>query len=121
MPRSLCSGWSCLTGWSLYARGISRRKNYKQYDIETWMPSRESYGETHSSSLLLDFQARRSNIRYRDEEGRLQYCCTLNNTMVAAPRILIPLLENHQRADGTVYIPLALRKYMNGIEEIRHA
>lgn len=94
-------------------------KNYKQYDIETWMPSRGSYGETHSSSSLLDFQARRSNIRYRDEDGHLQYCYTLNNTAVATPRILIPLLENHQRADGTVYIPPALRKYMNGLKELR--
>lgn len=94
-------------------------KNYEQYDIETWMPSRGSYGETHSSSLLLDFQARRSNIRYRDEDGQLQYCYTLNNTAVATPRILIPLLENHQRADGSVYIPPALRKYMNGLEELR--
>jgi seryl-tRNA synthetase len=90
--------------------GDMGQKNYKQYDIETWMPSRGSYGETHSSSLLLDFQARRSNIRYRDEDGRLQVCFTLNNTAVATPRILIPLLENHQREDGSVYIPPALRR-----------
>jgi seryl-tRNA synthetase len=92
---------------------------YKKYDIETWMPSRGNYGETQSASNLLEFQARRSNIRYRDENGQLQYCHTLNNTAVATPRILIPLLENHQRRDGTVYIPKALRKYMNGIEEIK--
>jgi seryl-tRNA synthetase len=91
---------------------------YKKYDIETWMPSRESYGETHSASILLDFQARRSNLRYRDEDGNLQYCHTLNNTAVATPRILIPLLENHQREDGSIYIPQALRKYMNGVEFI---
>lgn len=92
---------------------------YKKYDIETWMPSRENFGETQSASNLHDFQARRSNIRYRDENGQLQYCHTLNNTAVATPRILIPLLENHQRADGSIYIPKALRKYMNGTEEIR--
>jgi seryl-tRNA synthetase len=92
---------------------------YKKYDIETWMPSRENYGETQSASNLLEFQARRSNIRYRDENGQLQYCHTLNNTAVATPRILIPLLENHQRADGSIYIPKALRKYMNGVEEIK--
>ncbi|HEU4964042.1 MAG TPA: serine--tRNA ligase [Bacilli bacterium] len=92
---------------------------YKKYDIETWMPSRESYGETQSASNLLEFQARRSNIRWRDEDGKLHYCHTLNNTAVATPRILIPLLENHQRADGTIYVPQALRKYMNGIEEIK--
>lgn len=92
---------------------------YKKYDIETWMPSRESYGETQSASNLLEFQARRSNIRWRDENGQLHFCHTLNNTAVATPRILIPLLENHQRADGSIHVPQALRKYMNGIEEIK--
>lgn len=98
--------------------GDMSQKTYKQYDIETWMPSRGAYGETHSSSNLLDFQARRSNIRYRDAEGKLRYCHTLNNTAVASPRILIPLLENHQQADGSILIPKALRPYMNGIERI---
>jgi seryl-tRNA synthetase len=99
--------------------GDMGQKNYKQLDIETWMPSRGDYGETHSSSILLDFQARRSNIRYRDENNQLQYAYTLNNTMVATPRILIPLLEHHQRPDGSIHIPQALRKYMMGYEEIR--
>lgn len=94
-------------------------KNYKQFDIETWMPSRGAYGETHSSSSLLDFQARRSNLRYRDQEGVLRYCYTLNNTAVASPRILIPLLENHQQGDGSIYIPPALRPYMRGLEAVR--
>ncbi|MGG3308904.1 serine--tRNA ligase [Paenibacillus lautus] len=98
--------------------GDMSQKTYKQYDIETWMPSRGAYGETHSSSNLLDFQARRSNIRYRDAEGELRYCHTLNNTAVASPRILIPLLENHQQADGSILIPKALRPYMNGMERI---
>jgi seryl-tRNA synthetase len=93
-------------------------KTHKQYDIETWMPSRGAYGETHSASNLLDFQARRSGIRYRDADGRLQYCHTLNNTAVATPRILIPLLENHQQEDGSIYIPHALRKYMDGWERL---
>ena len=93
-------------------------KTHKQYDIETWMPSRNAYGETHSASNLLDFQARRSNIRYRDENGQLQFCHTLNNTAVATPRILIPLLENHQLEDGSIYIPRALRKYMDGIDKL---
>lgn len=93
-------------------------KTHKQYDIETWMPSRGAYGETHSASNLLDFQARRSGIRYRDEQGQLQYCHTLNNTAVATPRILIPLLENHQLEDGSIYIPRALRKYMDGAERL---
>ncbi|MFD0671159.1 serine--tRNA ligase [Cohnella sp. GCM10027633] len=98
--------------------GDMSQKNYKQYDIETWMPSREAYGETHSSSNVLDFQARRANIRYRDAEGKLQYCHMLNNTAIASPRILIPLLENHQREDGSVYIPEALRPYMQGKKEL---
>jgi seryl-tRNA synthetase len=98
--------------------GDMGQKNYKQYDIETWMPSRQSYGETHSSSSLLEFQARRSMIRYRDDQEQLRFCYTLNNTAVASPRILIPLLENHQQEDGSIYIPHALRKYMNGITMI---
>ncbi|WP_368086825.1 serine--tRNA ligase [Paenibacillus sp. yr247] len=93
-------------------------KNYKQYDIETWMPSRNAYGETHSSSSLLDFQSRRSGLRYRDKGGELRYCYTLNNTAVATPRILIPLLENHQQADGSINIPPALRPYMRGLAVI---
>ncbi|KKO53913.1 serine--tRNA ligase [Paenibacillus sp. DMB20] len=98
--------------------GDMSQKTYKQYDIETWMPSRGAYGETHSSSNLLDFQARRSNIRYRDKDGKLQYCHTLNNTAVASPRILIPLLENHQQEDGSITIPKALRPYLNGLERL---
>jgi seryl-tRNA synthetase len=77
--------------------GDMSQKTYKQFDIETWMPSRQSYGETHSASNLHDFQARRSNIRYRAADGTLQFCHTLNNTAVASPRILIPLLETTKR------------------------
>ncbi|WP_027087518.1 serine--tRNA ligase [Cohnella panacarvi] len=99
--------------------GDMSQKNYKQYDIETWMPSRESYGETHSSSNVHEFQARRANIRYRDADGKLHYCHMLNNTAIATPRILIPLLENHQREDGGVYIPKALRPYMQGQTELK--
>ncbi|MHA6481972.1 serine--tRNA ligase [Paenibacillus sp. strain BS8-2] len=99
--------------------GDMSQKTYKQYDLETWMPSRGAYGETHSSSNLHDFQARRSNIRYRDEDGTLRYCHTLNNTAVASPRILIPLLENHQQEDGSIRIPEALRPYMYGMTELR--
>ncbi|MFC4455667.1 serine--tRNA ligase [Deinococcus sonorensis] len=84
------------------------------YDIETWVPSEALYRETHSCSYLGDWQARRTNLRYRDEAGRLHYAYTLNNTGIAAPRILVPFLENHQQADGTVRIPAALQPYMNG-------
>lgn len=98
--------------------GDMSQKNHKQYDIETWMPSRGAYGETHSASNVTDFQARRANIRYRAADGKLHYCHTLNNTAVATPRILIPLLENHQQPDGSIYIPQALRKYMYGMEQL---
>ncbi|MFC5648487.1 serine--tRNA ligase [Paenibacillus solisilvae] len=99
--------------------GDMSQKNYKQYDLETWMPSRNNYGETHSASLLLDFQARRSRIRYRDQEGELKFAYTLNNTMVATPRILIPIIENHQQEDGSIYVPAALRPYLKGQEQLR--
>jgi seryl-tRNA synthetase len=98
--------------------GDMSQKTYQQFDIETWMPSRDAYGETHSSSNVHDFQARRSNIRYRGADGKLHYCHTLNNTAVASPRILIPLLENHQETDGSIRIPAALQPYMNGIERL---
>lgn len=87
-------------------------------EIETWMPSRDNYCETHSCSSLYDFQARRSNIRFRGDDGDTRYCYTLNNTMVASPRILIPLIENNQNADGSITIPDALQPYMYGKEVI---
>lgn len=90
----------------------------RKHEVETWMPSRNSYCETHSCSTLNDFQARRSNIRYRDSDGTLKYVYTLNNTGIASPRILIPLLETYQNEDGSVTVPRALRLYMNGMERI---
>lgn len=89
-----------------------------KHEIETWMPSRNKYSETHSCSSLHEFQARRLRIRWRSKSGKTQYCHTLNNTAVASPRILIPLLENFQNEDGSVTIPEALRPYMNGMERI---
>ncbi len=86
-----------------------------KYDIETWMPSRNGYGETHSASRFYDYQARRLDLRYRQKEGgKATYCHTLNNTVAASPRILIPLLENHQQPDGTIMVPPALRPYLGG-------
>jgi len=87
-------------------------------DIETWMPSRNTYGETHSCSTFHDFQARRLNLKYKDKEGKKHYCHTLNNTCIASPRVLIPLLEVYQQADGSVVVPEVLRPYMMGIEKI---
>jgi seryl-tRNA synthetase len=89
-----------------------------KYDIETWMPSRNNWGETHSASRFYDFQARRLNLRYRDEEGKTRFCHTLNNTVIASPRVLIPILELYQNQDGSVTVPEALRPYMRGRERI---
>lgn len=89
-----------------------------KHEIETWMPSREKYSETHSCSSLHEFQSRRLRIRWRGKNGKVNYCHTLNNTAVASPRILIPLLENFQNEDGSVTIPEVLRPYMSGMERI---
>lgn len=94
-----------------------------KYDIETWMPSRNSYGETHSASRFYDFQARRLNLRYREldadgKPGKPVFCHTLNNTVVASPRILIPIMEQYQNADGSITVPDVLRPYMRGMEHI---
>ncbi len=85
---------------------------YKMYDVETWMPSRGEFGETHSDSNLTDWQARRLNIRYRDHEGKIKHVFTLNNTVIASPRILIAILENYQQQDGSVVVPEILRQYV---------
>ena len=87
---------------------------YRMYDIETYMPSRGDYCETHSASNLLDFQARRLNLRYRDTAGKIHHCITMNNTVIASPRILIALLECNQNEDGSVTIPEILRPYLGG-------
>ncbi len=90
----------------------------QKFDIETWMPSRESYGETHSASRFHDFQSRRLDLRYRDEAGKVHFCHTLNNTAIASPRILISILEINQEADGRIRIPDVLQSYMGGQEYI---
>lgn len=92
-----------------------------KYDIETWMPSRGGWGETHSASRFYDFQARRLNLRYRDEAGKSRYCHTLNNTVIASPRVLIPIMELYQNQDGSITIPEPLRPYMLGREVITAA
>jgi len=95
------------------------RGQAKKYDIETWMPSRKNFGETHSASKFYDFQARRLNLRYKDPKTKKNlFCHTLNNTVIASPRILIPILELYQNADGSITIPKVLRPYMNGKELI---
>ncbi|MDP3990877.1 MAG: serine--tRNA ligase [Candidatus Nealsonbacteria bacterium] len=91
---------------------------YKMYDIETWMPSRNAYGETHSDSNLTDWQTRRLNIRYRDKSGGIKFAYALNNTVIASPRILIAILENYQKKDGSIEVPKVLQKYV-GFKEIK--
>jgi len=103
-------------------------KNEDMIDIESWMPGRGAngsdgaptgeFGETHSASRLNDFQCRRLNLRYKDETGKMRFAYALNNTVAASPRILIPLLEMHQQADGSVLVPEVLRPYMGGIAKI---
>ena len=85
---------------------------YNSHDLECWMPSRNSYGETHSVTSFLDFQARRLNLRYRDAQGKIKYCYTMNNTAIATPRVLIAIIENNQQADGTIKVPEVLIPYM---------
>jgi seryl-tRNA synthetase len=87
---------------------------YRMNDIESWVPSLQKYRETHSCSTLHDWQARRANIRYRGADGKVRFAHTLNNTALASPRILVPLLENHQAEDGRVKLPPVLQELMGG-------
>jgi len=82
-----------------------------KYDIETWLPSEKKYRETHSTSNCTDFQARRLNIRYKDDSGKMQFAHTLNGTAFAIGRILIMIMENYQQKDGSIKVPKALQKY----------
>jgi len=87
---------------------------FRMNDLESWVPSLGKYRETHSCSTLHDWQARRANLRWRDEERKVRFVHTLNNTALASPRILVPLLENHQLADGRVRLPAPLRELIGG-------
>jgi seryl-tRNA synthetase len=95
---------------------------WRMYDIETWMPSRKGYGETHSGSALRDFQSRRLNLRYREKaqggKGETRFCYTLNNTAIACPRVLISIIEQYQNPDGSLTVPEVLRPLMGGVERI---
>ncbi|MDA0975667.1 MAG: serine--tRNA ligase, partial [Planctomycetota bacterium] len=103
-------------------------KNEDMIDVECWMPGRGpdgpdgrpvgDWGETHSASRLGDFQTRRLNLRCREGKGPTRFPYALNNTVLASPRILIPILEIHQQPDGSVVVPEALRPYMGGVERI---
>ncbi len=91
---------------------------YKSCDVEAWSPRQKKYFEVGSCSNLTDAQARRLGIRYKAANGKNEYVHTLNNTVVAPPRMLIAFLENHLQADGSVYIPPVLRPYMGGKEKL---
>ncbi|MHC4122416.1 MAG: serine--tRNA ligase [Planctomycetota bacterium] len=95
------------------------RGQVKKFDIEAWMPSRKNYCETHSASKFHEFQARRMNLRYKDPKIKKNlFCHTLNNTVIASPRVLIPIMELYQNKDGSITIPKVLRPYMGGKEKI---
>lgn len=88
---------------------------YRQYDLEAWLPSQNCYRETHSCSNITDWQARRTNLRYRENSsGKVKFAHTLNNTGIATPRALVMFIENHQNEDGSVNIPAKLQPYMGG-------
>ena len=87
---------------------------FKSCDVEAWSPRQKKYFEVGSCSNLTDAQARRLSIRYKDDDGKTKLAHTLNNTVVAPPRMLIAFIENHLQADGSVTIPEALQPYMGG-------
>ena len=90
----------------------------KKYDIEAWLPSENTYRETGSASYFHDFQTRRLNIRYKDDDGKLKFAHSLNNTALSG-RPLIMIVENYQQADGSIKIPNVLQKYMGGKTSIQ--
>ncbi|MDD5636566.1 MAG: serine--tRNA ligase [Atribacterota bacterium] len=91
----------------------------KTYDLEVWLPSQGKYREISSCSNCTDFQARRANIRYREEEsGKVHFVHTLNGSGVAVGRTMVAIMENFQEKDGSIIIPEALRPYMDGLQKI---
>ena len=98
------------------ATGDMGAGKYRMNDINTWLPSLGAYRETHSCSSLLDWQARRANLRYRDADGTVRFAYTLNNTAIATPRILAALVENFQTEQAQVVVPAVLRPYLGGRE-----
>jgi seryl-tRNA synthetase len=91
---------------------------YRKFDIEAWMVMKDGYGEITSTSNCTDYQARRLNIRYRDEAGRTNLVHTLNGTAITTSRLPIALAENYQNEDGTITVPEVLRPYLGGREVI---
>jgi len=85
---------------------------YRAFDLETWLPGLERWGETQSASNFLDWQARRLNVKYINSKGEKKFVYMLNNTALATPRTFIAILENYQQADGSVLVPKTLQKYV---------
>jgi seryl-tRNA synthetase len=90
----------------------------KCYDIELWAPAQDKWLEVSSCSNFKEYQARRANIRYRNEEGRPAFVHTINGSGVALPRLVIALMENNQQADGSIELPEAIRPYMGGLQKL---
>lgn len=90
----------------------------KTVDIEVWLPGQNRYYEVSSVSNCTDYQARRSNIRYKNEEGKLDFVHTLNGSGVATSRLMVALLENNQNEDGSVNVPPVLQKYLGGLSKL---
>jgi seryl-tRNA synthetase len=103
----------------LMCTGDMGEPQVKKYDIETWMPGRNGYGETMSDSIMGEFQSRRANVKYQAADGTIKYTHMLNNTALASPRILIAVLETHQQKDGSVKIPKVLQPFMGGKKIIK--
>ena len=99
--------------------GDLKSAQVKSYDTEAWIPSQNQYRELSSASYYHDFQTRRFNIRYKDEEGKSHFVHSLNSTAVATPRIIVAIVENYQQADGSILIPKVLQEYMGGKSAIK--
>lgn len=103
----------------LLCTGDTGFSSAKTFDLEVWLPSYNSYKEISSCSNCLDFQARRSNIRTRNSEGKTIYLHTLNGSSLAIDRLWAAVVENYQQKDGSIKVPKALQPYMNGLEVIK--
>jgi seryl-tRNA synthetase len=90
----------------------------KTYDLEVWLPAQDAYREISSCSNCEAFQARRMQARFRNDKGKVELVHTLNGSGLAVGRTLVAVMENYQRADGSIEVPAALRPYMNGQEVI---
>ena len=102
----------------LMCTGDLKGAHVKSYDTELWVPKEGKYREIASASYYHDFQTRRFNTRYKDDDGKIKYAHSLNATAIPTPRILVSLVENFQQADGSIKIPEALIPYMNGLTSI---